>query len=57
VKIIFINPPARQREYQSIVVLPFGLLYVATHLKNAGYNVRSDQGYRPWCESFFRFVQ
>ncbi|MFH2119877.1 MAG: cobalamin-dependent protein, partial [Pseudomonadota bacterium] len=39
-KILLINPPARQREYQSIVVPPLGLLYVATHLKNAGYDVR-----------------
>ncbi|MDP2840578.1 MAG: hypothetical protein Q8O11_11035 [Syntrophales bacterium] len=27
-------------EHQSIVVPPLGLLYVATHLKNAGYDVR-----------------
>lgn len=39
-KIIFVNPPARRREYQSIIVPPLGLLYVATHLKYAGYEVR-----------------
>lgn len=38
-KIIFINPPARKREYHSIVVPPLGLLYVASHLKKAGYDV------------------
>jgi anaerobic magnesium-protoporphyrin IX monomethyl ester cyclase len=37
--ILFLNPPARRREYQSIVVPPLGLLYVATSLKNAGYHV------------------
>lgn len=40
VKILFINPPARKPEYQSIVVPPLGLLYVATHLKRAGYDVK-----------------
>jgi anaerobic magnesium-protoporphyrin IX monomethyl ester cyclase len=39
-KILFINPPARQAEYQSIVVPPLGLLYVATHLKHAGYDIK-----------------
>ena len=39
-KILFINPPARKPEYHSIVVPPLGLLYVATHLKNAGYDIQ-----------------
>lgn len=39
-KILFVNPPARRREYQSIVVPPLGLLHVATYLKQAGYDVR-----------------
>ncbi len=39
-KILFINPPARKPEHQSIVVPPLGLLYVATHLKRAGYDVK-----------------
>ena len=39
-KILFLNPPARKPEYQSIVVPPLGLLYVATHLKRAGYDVK-----------------
>jgi hypothetical protein len=46
VKIILVNPPARQREYQRIVVPPLGLLYVATHLKNAGYDVRIKDALR-----------
>ena len=39
-KIIFINPPARKLEYQGIVVPPLGLLYVATYLKKAGWDVK-----------------
>ena len=38
-KIILINPPARQLRYQSIVVPPLGLLYVGVYLKNAGFDV------------------
>ncbi|MDP2854732.1 MAG: hypothetical protein Q8O28_10885 [Smithellaceae bacterium] len=38
-KILLINPPARKPEYQSIVVPPLGLLYVAAHLKSAGFDV------------------
>lgn len=39
-KILLVNPPARKPEYQSIVVPPLGLLYVAAHLKGAGLDVR-----------------
>jgi anaerobic magnesium-protoporphyrin IX monomethyl ester cyclase len=39
-KILLVNPPARSRRYESILVPPLGLLYVATYLKNAGYDVR-----------------
>ncbi|MBF0117389.1 MAG: radical SAM protein [Desulfobacterales bacterium] len=39
-KIILINPPAREKEYNSIVVPPLGLLYIGTVLKQAGFNVK-----------------
>ena len=38
-KILLINPPARNRQHQNIVVPPLGLLYVAAALKKAGFGV------------------
>jgi anaerobic magnesium-protoporphyrin IX monomethyl ester cyclase len=58
-KIVFINPPARNREYQSIVVPPLGLLYIATHLKNAGYDVRIKDAFAEGMDwvAFQRYVE
>lgn len=38
-KILFVQPPARNRQHESILVPPLGLLLVATVLKRAGYSV------------------
>ena len=39
-KILLIHPPARRRQHQSIVIPPLGLLYVASSLKKAGFDVQ-----------------
>jgi anaerobic magnesium-protoporphyrin IX monomethyl ester cyclase len=38
-KTLLLNPPARQPQYQSIVVPPLGLMYIGAALKNAGFDV------------------
>jgi anaerobic magnesium-protoporphyrin IX monomethyl ester cyclase len=38
-KILLINPPARNHQFQNIVVPPLGLLYIAAALKKAGFGV------------------
>ena len=38
-KILFLQPPARTRQHESILVPPLGLLSVATVLKRAGYDI------------------
>jgi len=39
-KILLINPPARDVQHESIVVPPLGLMYVGATLKRAGFHVK-----------------
>lgn len=39
-RVLLANPPARYPQHESIVVPPLGLLYLATVLKAAGFDVR-----------------
>jgi len=38
-KILLLNPPARQKGVESVIVPPLGLAYVAAALRSAGYRV------------------